>query len=79
MHDTKLSLSIRMEAAGKLMRMGLGDFREQHIHITIRGGMPPRLEDFTPELQRDLLWIKRCFELGIEDPDINNLDVKGHA
>jgi hypothetical protein len=70
MHDVSLSLTVRMDAAGKLMKMGVGNYKEQHIHITIRGGMPRkrRLEDFCPEMQRDLLWIKWCYENGMLVP-----------
>jgi hypothetical protein len=81
MHDNSLDLAVRMEAAEKLLQMGLGNYREQVLRITINGGLSrsPRLEDFSPGMQRDLRWIKRCFELGIEDPDIDNLEIAGHA
>jgi hypothetical protein len=81
MHDKTVDLKDRMTAADLLCKMGLGLYKERTLRITIHGGMPrrPRLEDFPPEMQRDLLWIKRCYELGIENPDINDWDIKGHG
>jgi hypothetical protein len=40
MHETTLDLAVRMEAADKLLQVGCGHYREQHIRITINGGIP---------------------------------------
>jgi hypothetical protein len=86
MHDPTLPLHARMDAAVKLIQLGLGNYSNQpELRISITGGLSatpgiPGLEDFSPEMQRDLLWIKRCYELGIVDPDIDNWDIKkGHG
>jgi hypothetical protein len=37
-------------------------------------------ESFPPELQKDLLYLKRCYEQGIEGPfEIGDMPIKGHA
>ena len=37
-------------------------------------------ESFPPELQKDLLYLKRCYEQGIEGPfAIDDMPIKGHA
>jgi hypothetical protein len=62
MHDTSVDLKERMTAADLLCKIGLGNYRERVVRITINGGLSgSRLEGFSPEMQRDLLWIKRCF------------------
>jgi hypothetical protein len=40
MHETSLDLAVRIKAADKLLQLGLGHYREQHIRIRINGGMP---------------------------------------
>jgi hypothetical protein len=32
-----------------------------------------------PGLYRDLLYLKRCYDLGIEDPNLDQMEVKGHG
>jgi hypothetical protein len=84
MHDTTVDLKDRMTAADLLMQMGLANYKEETVTITIRGGMPlraprsgsPQLKDFSPELQRDLLRIKRSYQL--IDPYVD-WEVKGNA
>ena len=37
-------------------------------------------ESFPPELQKDLLFLKRCYEQGIEGPfEIDGMPIKGHC
>jgi hypothetical protein len=86
MHDKTADLRDRVNAAGKLIKMGMGDYSGvPRVHITIRGGLPgglprkKRFEDFSPEMQRDLLWIKFCYENGMLDPNLENWEVAGNA
>jgi hypothetical protein len=78
MHDTTVDLKDRMTAADLLMQMGLANYKEETVTITIRGGIErgPQLKDFSPELQRDLLRIKRCYQL--IDPYVD-WETKGNA
>jgi hypothetical protein len=78
MHEPSLDLAVRMDAADKLLQLGLGDYREEEVHITIRT-RGPRLEDLTAEMKRDHLLGKRRDELGIVDPRNADWDCKGHA
>ena len=36
-------------------------------------------ETFSPELQRDLLLIKKCYDQGLDVPDLDFMPVKGRA
>jgi hypothetical protein len=75
MHDPDLDLPTRIKAAEHLMRLGLGHIGTiRTIKIKIEGGMPFKpLESFPEEMQRDLLWLKRCWELRIVDPNLEDL------
>lgn len=79
MHDKTLPLTQRIKAAGKLMRIEPDGPPTPVLKVVIPYMSDLWFRSFSPELQRDLLWIKRCFELGIVDPDIDHWDVKGHA
>jgi hypothetical protein len=81
MHEPTVDLKDRMSAADILLQLGLGNYREEEVHITIRGGIShsPRLEDLSLEMQREHLWGKRRNGLRSIDPVIAYWDVKGHG
>jgi hypothetical protein len=85
MHDRDTDLCVRMDAANKLLMLrDPYDNVEWHDGPTYRiGGIPSDkmqqlFESFSPQLQKDLQYIKKCYELGI-DPNIDHLPIKGHA
>ena len=84
MRDRSLPIQDRVTAAGHLLQIEPDG--PPQVTVTIRiGGMPTdqmqRLfESFSEEIQKDLMYIKRCYELGMEGPfDIGDMPVKGRA
>jgi hypothetical protein len=72
MRDRTLPLRTRIKAASKLM------------HIEPDGPPKPRctivIEGFPSiEFMQDLLYIKRCWDLGILPTEFESMHVKGHA
>jgi hypothetical protein len=51
MHEPSLDLAVRMDAADKLLQLGLGNYREEEVHITIRGGIEHPLSRRRAELR----------------------------
>jgi hypothetical protein len=84
MRDRSLPIQDRVTAAGHLMHIEPDG--PPQVTVTIRiGGMPTDkmqqlFESFSEEIQKDLLYIKRCYEQGMEGPfDIGDMPVKGRA
>jgi hypothetical protein len=85
-----LPLTTRITAADHLCRLGLGHIGTiRTLKIIIEGGIPScrSFESFSPEMQRDLLYIQWCFDHGMLDPNLDGtralylhaMQVKGHA
>jgi hypothetical protein len=75
LRDRALNLTYRTAAAERLIHLGLANYaRQPEVHIRVTGGLQPQpqFSDFSDELKRDLAWISRCYDHGIEDPDIDN-------
>jgi hypothetical protein len=70
MHDPACDLQHRIDAAVKLLELGMGQYSHvPKVHITIRGG----LEHSTLKVQPDFQWHRRVYK------DLYGWDVKGHA
>jgi hypothetical protein len=87
MHDRGADIRDRVEAAKALLVIE-GPNGPPHLWpptLTIRITLPQPIEmqrlfeTFLPELQRDLLSIKKCYEQGLDVPDLEFMQVKGRA
>ena len=88
MHDRTAPIRARVRAAKALLRIE-GPNGPPHLQpssLTIRIQLPQVLEmqrlwkSFSPEMQRDLMYLKQCYDQEIEGPfDIDHMPVKGHA
>ena len=84
MRATSLSIAVRLDAATKLMRIQpdgppepaytirIAPNAELHAHAHAQA----LWDFFTPEMQKDLLLVKRCYEAGLESPDIADMEVR---
>jgi hypothetical protein len=61
MHEPTVALEDRMRAADILLSLGLGDYKEEVVNITIRT-RDPRLEDLSAEKRLDNLLGRRRYE-----------------
>jgi hypothetical protein len=88
MHDRTAPIRDRVRAAKALLKIE-GPNGPPHLQppsLTIRIHLPHALEmqrlweSFSPEMQKDLMYLKRCYDQGIEGPfDIADMQVKGHG
>lgn len=94
MHSREVALVDRVKATGCLAEIECmaprprtkGRKLDEPPSLVIKITLPPELEmqvlfkSFPPELQKDLLYLQRCYEQGIEGPfEIGDMPVKGHA
>lgn len=87
MHDPSLPLVDRMRAAKALLKLGPPPPPPPPVVLRIRiEGLSHedlgrvQFASFSPELQADLLYLKRCYEAGFSGPfDLEDMDIKGHG
>jgi hypothetical protein len=72
MRDRSLDLRTRIKAASKLMRIEPDGPPKPTCKIIIEGF--PSIE-----FMQDLMYIKRCYDLGILPTEFEDMQVKGHA
>jgi hypothetical protein len=85
MHDQSLPIADRINAACHLMQIEPDGPVQPTVTIRISGipsgdKMQQLFDSFSPEIQRDLMFVKRCYDAGFYGPfDIDDMPVKGRA
>jgi hypothetical protein len=72
MRDRSLDLRTRIKAASKLLQIEPNGPPKPSLTIQINGF--PSIE-----FMQDLLYVKRCWDLGIHPTEFEAMQVKGHA